>query len=330
MKRLKLAAGLSSAIMAGAFAVQAWAADTVGQPTNGAIDFQPSDAPLRDQAVHFHNFILLPIITGIVLLVAGLLIYCIVRFNKRANPTPARWSHNTPVEVVWTVVPVLLLMFIAIFSFRLLYNFHDMPKPDVTLKATGNQWYWSYEYPDQKIAEYTSKILPEADAKAKGLPYRLASDNPIVVPVGKVVRVLVTGADVIHSWTVPAFGVKIDAIPGRVNQTWFKAERTGTFYGQCSELCGVDHAFMPIEVHVVTQPEFDAWVLSKGGGAAAAVAAAPAPAASGAAASPASPAAPASSAAAPAASSSTPTTNTPAGPAAKPAGPAPAAATPAR
>jgi cytochrome c oxidase subunit 2 len=263
MKRLKLATGLSSAVMAGAFAAQAWAADKLGQPTNGAIDFQPSAAPLRDQVMFFHNDILLPIVTAIVALVAVLLLICIVRFNKRSNPTPARFSHNTVVEVVWTVVPVLILMGIAIFSFKLLYAFHDMPKPDVTLKATGNQWYWSYEYPDLKVAEYTSKVLPEADAKAKGLPYRLASDNPIVVPVNKNVRVLVSGADVIHSWTVPAFGVKIDAIPGRVNQTWFKAKQTGTYYGQCSELCGVDHAFMPIEVKVVTQPEFDAWVASK-------------------------------------------------------------------
>jgi cytochrome c oxidase subunit II len=283
-----------AAVAAVGFGAAARAADLLGQPTPGAIDMQPSAAPLRTQQIFMHNTILLPIITAIVLLVLFLLLWCAVRFNRRANPTPARFSHNTPIEVIWTVVPVLILMFIAIFSFKLLYAFHDMPPPDVTVKATGNQWYWTYEYPDQKIAEYTSNVLPEDKAKAEGVPYRLASTAPMVVPVGKVVRVLTTGADVIHSWTVPAFGVKIDAIPGRVNQTWFKAERVGTYYGQCSELCGIDHAFMPIEVRVVSQADFDAWVKSKGGGAAAAPAASGAPAAASA---PANSSAPAASAA---------------------------------
>jgi cytochrome c oxidase subunit 2 len=326
-KGLKLATGALSAIIAGAFAAQAWAADLLGQPTNGAIDMQPSAAPLRDSQMWFHNFVLLPITTAIALFVAALLIWCVIRYNKKANPVPAKWAHNTPVEVIWTVVPVLILMFIAIFSFKLLYAFHDMPRPDVTVKATGNQWYWSYEYPDLKVAEYTSKVMPEAQAGPT--MYRLKSDNPMVVPVGKVVRVLVTGADVIHAWTVPAFGVKVDAVPGRVNQTWFKAERTGTFYGQCSELCGVDHAFMPIEVKVVSQPEFDAWIASKGGGAPAPTPTslnAEAKAGLAAAGTPQTPAGPA----APAASSSTPNTNVPAGPAANPAGPAPASAGPAK
>lgn len=329
-KGLKLATGLSSAIIGGAFAAQAFAADLLGQPTDGAIDMQPAAAPLRETQIWFHNFVLLPIITAIALFVLALLIWCVVRFNKRANPVPAKWSHNTPVEVIWTVVPVLILMFIAIFSFKLLYAFHDMPKPDVTVKATGNQWYWSYEYPQLKVAEYTSKVLPEDQAGHE--LYRLKSDNPMVVPVNKVVRVQVTGADVIHAWTVPAFGVKIDAIPGRLNQTWFKAEKVGTYYGQCSELCGVDHAFMPIEVKVVSQPEFDAWVASKGGGAPAVTPTslnAAANAGMAAAGTPSASAAPAASSAAPAASSSTPNTNIPAGPAAKPAGPAPASAAPA-
>src|SRR3569833_2119635 len=159
-------------------------------------------------------------------------------------------------------------MFIAIFSFKLLYAYHDMPKPDLTVKVTGYQWYWGYAYPDQKIDEITSPLMPEADAKANGLPYRLAANNPMVVPVGKVVRVLVTGADVIHSWANPAFGTKIDAVPGRVNQTWFKAEKSGVDYGQCSELCGINHAFMPSEVDVVSQADFDKWVASKTAGAA--------------------------------------------------------------
>src|SRR5690606_1358836 len=163
----------------------------------------------------FHDGVLLPIITGICLLVLGLLIWVIVRYNKRANPTPARWSHNTPVEIVWTVMPVMILMFIAIFSFRLLFAYHDMPRADVTVKATGYQWYWGYEYPDLEIGEYISHMLPEDAATARGVPYRLATTEPIVVPVGKVVRVLTTGADVIHSFAVPSFGVIADSIPGR-------------------------------------------------------------------------------------------------------------------
>ena len=207
---------------------------------------------MRDDVMFFHNDILLPIITGIVLFVLALLVICMVRFNRRANPTPANWSHNTVIEVIWTGVPVLILMFIAIFSFKLLFEYHDMPQPYMTVKATGYQWYWGYAYPDQKIDEITSTLTTED--KTTPQLYRLAADNPMVVPVDKVVRVLVTGADVIHSFSVPAFGVKIDAVPGRVNETWFKAEQVGTYYGQCSQLCGIDHAFMPIQVKVVARP----------------------------------------------------------------------------
>lgn len=282
-----LATGVAAGAMAAFWGASALAEDLVGQPTPGAIDLQPGVTPLRHDAIFFHNAILLPIITAITLLVLGLLVWVVVRYNRRANPTPARWSHNTLIEVIWTLAPVLILVFIAIFSFKLLFAYHDMPKPDVTVKATGYQWYWGYEYPDQKISEFVSNMLPEDQAKAKNLPYRLAATEPLVVPVNKTVRVLVTGADVIHAFAVPSFGVIIDAIPGRVNETWFKAEKVGTYYGQCRELCGVDHAFMPIEVRVVTQPEFDAWVASKGGSVAgaapAAAAAAAAPAAAGAA-----------------------------------------------
>jgi cytochrome c oxidase subunit 2 len=261
-----LAAGASTAFWGAA----AFAADLVGQPTPGGIAMQPGVTPLKDEAIQFHNYILLPIITVITLFVMALLAWCIVRYNKKANPTPARWSHNTPLEVVWTLVPVLILVFIAVFSFKLLFAYHDMGKPDLTVKATGYQWYWGYEYPDQKIPEFVSSVLPEDKAKAKGVPYRLAATEPMVVPVGKTVRVLTTGADVIHAWAMPAFGVIMDAVPGRVNQTFFKAEKTGVFYGSCRELCGLDHAFMPIEVHVVSQADFDAWVLSKHGTVAAA------------------------------------------------------------
>ncbi|WP_304171216.1 cytochrome c oxidase subunit II [Phenylobacterium aquaticum] len=254
----------------------AFAADLLGQPTPGAIDMQPGVTPLRHDAIFFHNVILLPIITAICLLVLGLILWIAIRYNKRANPVPAKFSHNTAIEIIWTVVPVLILMGISIFSFRLLFAYNDMPPAYMTIKATGYQWYWGFEYPDQKIGEFVSNILPEDEAKAKHVPYRLAATEPLVVPVNKVVRVLVTGADVIHAFAVPSFGIITDAVPGRVNETWFKVDRPGIYYGQCRELCGVDHAFMPIEVHAVSQAEFDAWVATKGGSP---VGAKPAPAA---------------------------------------------------
>jgi len=259
------AAGALAGAATAFWGAAAMAADKFGQPTDGAIDLQPGVTPLREDAIWFHNVILLPIITVITLFVLALLVWVVVRYNKRANPVPAKFSHNTAIEVAWTLIPVLILVFISIFSFRLLFAYNDMPKPDLTIKATGYQWYWGYEYPDQKIGEFVSNILPEAEAKAKGEPYRLAVTEPLVVPVNKVVRVQVTGADVIHAFAVPSFGIITDAIPGRLNETWFKADRLGTYYGNCRELCGVDHAFMPIEVRVVTQAEFDAWVAKKGG-----------------------------------------------------------------
>lgn len=277
---------LGMAILTGAllFAGAAAAQSLWGQPTDGDIGLQPGASELKHHATWFHDVILMPLITAISLLVLGLLGWVAIRYNARANPQPARWSHNTLVEVIWTVVPVIILIVIALFSFRLLFHYEDMGEPDLTVKATGNQWNWSYEYPDQGVAEFVSAILPEDEARARNVPFRLAATEPMVVPVGKTVKLLVTGSDVIHAFALPAFGIKTDAIPGRVNETWFKAERTGTFYGQCSELCGVDHAYMPIEIRVVTQAEFDAWVVSKGGSltppeAAAPAVAAPAPAA---------------------------------------------------
>jgi len=258
-----LATGIAAGAVTAFWAASALAADTVGQPTNGAIDLQPGVTPLRDDAIFFHNIILMPIISFITVFVLGLLLWCVFRYNRKSNPIPARWSHNTVVEVIWTLGPVLILVFISIFSFRLLFNYNDMPKPYMTIKATGYQWYWGYEYPDQKIPEFVSNILPEDQAKAKGAPYKLAATTPLVVPVNQVVEVLVTGADVIHAFAVPAFGIITDAVPGKVNHTWFKVDRIGTYYGSCRELCGVDHAFMPIEVKVVSQADFDAWVASK-------------------------------------------------------------------
>src|SRR6185312_4277564 len=221
------------------------------------LGLQQGVTPVMDNISWFNDF-LLWIISAIALLVIALLIVVMVRFNARRNPVPSRTTHNTMIEVVWTVVPVLILVTIAVPSFRLLFYQLQVPKADLTVKATGKQWFWSYSYPDSKF-EFDSLLVQEKDLK-KDQPRLLTVDNEMVVPVNKVVKVLTTGADVIHSWAVPAFGVKIDAIPGRVNETWFKAERTGTFRGQCSQLCGRDHAFMPIVVHVVTDQQYAAWL----------------------------------------------------------------------
>jgi cytochrome c oxidase subunit 2 len=317
-RALKAAGGLmTGAAFAVLSATPTWAQPLMGQPTPGAIGLQEGASPLKHEAANFHNFVLLPVITVISLLVLGLLVWIAIRYNKKANPVPAKWSHNTAIEVIWTIAPVIILLVISLFSFRLLFAYNNMPTPDLTVKATGNQWNWGYEYPDQGVAEYVSNMLPEDQARARGVPFRLAADEPLVVPVGKTVQVLVTAADVIHAFAVPAFGVKIDAVPGRTNHVWFKAERTGTFYGQCSELCGVDHAFMPIEIRVVTEAEFASWVASKGGSMtkaaddAAAAAAAAAPAAV--------PAAEATAAAPAAGDAAAPASTAPAAPAAAPA-----------
>jgi cytochrome c oxidase subunit 2 len=314
-----LIGGATASALAVFAAAPTWAQDLVGQPTPGGLGLQPAASPLKVEAHVFHDFILMPIITAICLLVLGLLLWIVVRYNKRSNPTPARWSHNTLIEVIWTVVPVLVLVFISLFSFRLLFAYNNMPDPDVTVKITGNQWNWAYEYPDQKVPEYISNMVPEAELVERGIPhslYRLAADEPMVVPVGKTVRLLITAADVIHAVGLPAFGLKTDAVPGRVNETWFRADRVGTFYGQCSELCGVDHAFMPIQINVVTEAEFAAWVASKGGSMTPQAAPAPAAAAAPAAVEGAVPAAPAAAGSTPAAPAPTPA------PAAAPAAPA--------
>lgn len=254
--------------------VQAHADGVIGQPVDGAIGLQPAASSLKYHAIWFHDWLLLPIITAITLLVLVLLLIIIFRFNAKANPVPAKFAHNTALEIAWTGIPVLILLIIAVFSFQFLFDYHRMPKPDLTVKVTGYQWYWGYTYPDQKIDEYTSNVLSPDAAKAAGKPYLLGTDNPLVVPVHKNVRVLITGADVIHDWALPAFGLKTDAVPGRTNETWFNADRTGTFYGECDQLCGVNHDQMPIEIKVVSQADFDAWVAAK--------APPPAPAASGA------------------------------------------------
>lgn len=238
----------------------AYAAETLGQPAPWEYTLQQSASPVMDSISWFHNF-LLWIVTAITLFVLALLGIVAVKFNAKANPIPSKTTHHTLIEVAWTIIPVLILVAIAVPSFRLLFLQLDIPKADLTVKATGNQWNWTYAYPDEKI-EFTSVMLNEEDrAKVSPPPPRLLGvDNPVVVPVNKVVRVQTIGSDVIHSFAMPAFGVKIDAIPGRLNETWFKATKEGTFYGQCSELCGKDHAFMPIAIRVVNDTEYAAWI----------------------------------------------------------------------
>jgi cytochrome c oxidase subunit 2 len=218
---------------------------------------QDAATPVMESIHSFHT-LLLVIITAVALFVLGLLVVVMIRFNAKSNPVPSRTTHNTLVEVVWTVVPILILIVIAIPSFRLLYLQRDIPPADMTIKAIGNQWYWSYEYPDNGGVSFDS-IMKTDDELTDGDTRLLSVDNPTVVPVGKVVRVIVTASDVLHAWAVPSFGVKVDAVPGRLNELWFKAETEGVFYGQCSELCGKDHAAMPIEVHVVSEADFSAW-----------------------------------------------------------------------
>lgn len=228
------------------------------QPKPWEMGLQPAASPVMESIHSFHTFILV-IITVITLFVLALLIYVMVRFNERSNPEPSKTSHNTLIEVVWTVVPILVLLVIAVPSFRLLFLELDIPEPDLTIKATGYQWYWSYEYPDAGELAFDSLMLQDDELK-DGQPRLLSVDNEVVVPVGKNVKVLVTAADVIHNWAMPAFGVKMDAIPGRLNETWFRADKPGVYHGQCSELCGKDHAFMPIVVRAVSEEEFAAWL----------------------------------------------------------------------
>jgi cytochrome c oxidase subunit II len=231
----------------------AFAEELLGQPAPWELNLQASATPVMDSIMRFHDGLLV-IITLITLFVLALLITVVVKFNAKANPVPSRTTHNTLIEVAWTLIPVLILVGIAVPSFRLLFEELDVPKADLTVKATGKQWYWSYAYPDNGKFEFDSLLAQDKQPRLLGV------DNELVVPVNKVVRVQVTGADVIHSFAVPAFGIKIDAIPGRLNETWFKATKTGMFYGQCSELCGRDHAFMPIAVRVVSDQDFAAWV----------------------------------------------------------------------
>jgi cytochrome c oxidase subunit II len=238
----------------------------IGMPVEKGIDFQSQATDLGQRAYNMNNYILLPIITVIALFVLGLLFWVIVRYRAAANPVPSKTSHNTFIEIVWTVVPILILLGIAYPSLTLLAAQYKPASADaVVIKVKGYQWNWGYEYPDHGVAEYISKMVDRPTAEANGEPYLLAVDNRMVVPVGQEVKLIITGADVIHSFAVPALWTKMDAVPGRANETTFTVNKPGVYYGQCSELCGVDHAFMPIAVEALPPEKFAAWVRFKGG-----------------------------------------------------------------
>ena len=251
------------------------ALETVGRPTDAGIGFQPAATELARDLQWLDGMILI-IITAIVLFVTALLAYCIVRYNRRANPNPASFTHNSPIEIAWTVGPILILVFIGAFSLPVLFKQQEIPESDPTIKVTGYQWYWGYEYVGEDLAydgymigsPFTggdNRMSPEVEEQLIEAGYTredflLATDTAVVVPVGKTVVMQVTGGDVIHSWTIPAFGVKQDAVPGRLAELWFEAEREGIYFGQCSELCGLAHAYMPITVKVVSEEAYEAWL----------------------------------------------------------------------
>jgi cytochrome c oxidase subunit II len=244
---------LGLAVVGAALAFGGTAFAELGQPAPWEYRLQEAATPVMENITWFHNF-LFWLITIITLFVLVLLVLVVVKFNAKSNPVPSRTTHNTLIEVAWTIIPVMILVGIAVPSFRLLFQELDIPKADLTIKATGKQWYWSYSYPDNGKFEFDSLLAQDKQPRLLGV------DNEMVVPVNKVIRIQTTGADVIHSFAVPAFGIKIDSVPGRLNETWFKATKVGMFYGQCSELCGKDHAFMPIAVRVVEDQEFATWV----------------------------------------------------------------------
>ena len=228
------------------------------EPKDWQLGFQKAASQGMEDIVWFHDYMLLPIITAITVFVLFLLLYTCVRYRASKNKVASTTSHNTLIEVLWTLIPCLILIVMAVPSFKVLYSQDTIPKADVTIKAVGYQWYWGYEYPDENII-FDSYMVDEKDLK-ENQPRLLTVDNEVYVPVNKVVKVMITANDVLHAWALPSFGVKRDAVPGKINETWFKADRTGTFYGQCSELCGIKHAFMPITVNVVTEEEYKKWL----------------------------------------------------------------------
>lgn len=230
------------------------------------LGFQTAASPVKEKMEWFHNSLLLPTITVITLFVMGLLLYVMIRYNSRTNPVPSKTTHNTMIEVIWTLVPVIILVVIVIPSMKMLYFADRTHNAEMTLKITGFQWYWGYEYPDHGGVNFLSNLIPDKEIDAsKGQQRLLSTDNVVVLPVDTNIRLLVTASDVLHSWAIPSFGVKIDAVPGRTNETWVRIDKEGTFYGQCSELCGTNHGFMPIEIHAVSKAEFANWVKTQGG-----------------------------------------------------------------
>ncbi len=257
-----LSAGLL-ALVTGAHALARDVGDQYGPEANGWF-LQDAATPVMEDLIFVHNLVQV-IITGIVIVVFGLMIYICLRFRESKNPVPSKTSHNTLLEVVWTILPVVLLVIIAVPSMSLLYKQDRLPETELTVKAVGGTWNWTYSYPDfENVEEFVSNPLDETQAKAVGQPYLLATDAPLVVPVNTKVKVLVTSVNNMHSWAMPAFGVKMDAVPGIINETWFEVTKEGTFYGQCSEICGIRHYYMPIEVKVVSQSEFAAYIASGG------------------------------------------------------------------
>lgn len=236
----------------------------MGQPVPGGYFLQAAATPVMEDLTTVHNIVFYWI-SGITALVMALMVFIMIRFREKANPVPSKTSHNTLIEVVWTIAPVLILLFIAVPSMQLLYFQDKLPETEVTVKAVGNTWNWSYIYPDhENVEEIISNPLDKTQAKAQGKPYLLGTDAQLVVPVDTNVKVLVTSINNMHAWTVPSFGIKMDAVPGIINETWFRATREGVFYGQCSEICGIKHYYMPIEVNVVSKAEYAKWIANDG------------------------------------------------------------------
>lgn len=253
--------------------LDAWAQDTAEQAPNSALNIvlpKPTQMGLMEAAssrmeriTDFHNNLLMWIITAIVIFVMGLLFWVAIRYNRKKNPTPSKTTHNVLIEILWTAVPVLILIIIAIPSFKMLYYLERVEDPEMTVKVTGYQWYWGYEYVDHDNINFLSYMIPEDEVDpAKNQVRLLSTDNPVVLPIDTNIRFIVTAADVLHSFTVPPFGFKKDAVPGRLNETWVKIDKPGIYFGQCSEICGTNHAYMPIEIHAVTKEEFEEWLIT--------------------------------------------------------------------
>ncbi|NKJ42993.1 cytochrome c oxidase subunit II [Novosphingobium sp. SG919] len=260
------AAAAPSLALAAATYVPAKPVAGKGQPVPGGWTFQDQYSPIGQEALKMHDYVLMPVITAIVLLVLFLLIAVMAKFNRRKNPVASKTSHNTVIEVIWTLVPVLILVVIAVPSIRLLaHQYEPAPKGALTVKVTGYQWYWGYTYPDNGGFEVISNMLPPAEAIKRGEQPQLAADNRMVVPAGVPIRLQTTGSDVIHSFAVPSLWFKLDAVPGRINEKVLMINKPGVYYGQCSELCGARHGYMPIVVEAVTKPQFDSWIKSQGG-----------------------------------------------------------------